>query len=325
MPAFSLDVQQLESEVGAEYAKMVRNPPDRSEIANAADAVSDDDAYLGYIIKPMIRIISARSVLRGVQRQVQKVGCKSCLQHLCPVNELGHGADGEVWLLKSGHAAKLGIVNVDDDRAFEDHIASISHEVNAARAAGKAGLSPKVYEAWLCTSSTRLAYVIVMDAVKNACTLGDWKKKASPISRSKLLDKLEGMTTKLNALGIFHEDLHSSNVLVDSTDRPWIIDYSRCTYVETLKEHKLLRGDIERVRRHLAEAYIPGDLDLLSRCISLRLQERGVIHKTSLPEETEASWTKQSDQHKAGRKKRLKHDSPKNKSAWSSDASDDES
>lgn len=279
MPALLVDIPGLTSAIQDEFDHLTKKPPSREDLARvdtSEETWTDDDELIANAILPVVKVVNARSVLGGVQRQVQSVGCKACLSHLNPTKLLGYGADGEVWLLESGYAAKVGIMRQDADAA-ERELESVMHEVTAARAASKAGVSPAVHDAWFCSSPVRIAYVIVMDAIEGGTTLRKWKKKASSSDRRKMYDQVEALTVKLNGLGIFHDDLHDANIMVDKSGKPWIIDFSRCTFIDTLSRFKEVRGDVQKVRQSLADSYFPSEPDTLARLIACRLQNRNVI------------------------------------------------
>jgi predicted Ser/Thr protein kinase len=277
MSALTIDIERLESVVTSELALIAKSPPKRDELDSIdLDNRSDLDECLAAMLLPIVNVCNARAVLGGVQRKVGKVGCASCLSHLKPVRVLGEGADGQVWLLESGHAAKIGMIHLHGHDP-DERIESVMTEVAAARLAGTSSISPKVHEAWFCTSATQIAYVIIMDAVKGGTSLRRWKAVANSPERVTMLEHVEALIVKMNAMGIFHDDLHESNILVDGKDRPWIIDFSRCTYVDSLSRYKTEHSDILQVREHLADAYVPTDEQVLTQCILVRLQRKGVI------------------------------------------------
>lgn len=277
-PAMSMDLAKLEEAVDAQIASMVEQPPSRTEVEEArADEVDDVTESIETMLLPIVNVCNARQVLSGVSRRVARVSCKSCLSHLKPVRMIGEGADGQVWDLESGQAAKLGFLELLDETIPDERIESVLQEVAAARAAGRADISPTVHDAWFCTSATRIAYVIVMDRVAGGVSLRRWKAMAAPKNYRSLLERIEALTVRLNALGIFHNDLHESNIMVDNKDRPWIIDYSRCTFVDVSGQIKSKFGDVGMIRQHLADSYFPVDSKLLTRCIVRRLRASSVI------------------------------------------------
>ena len=278
MLALSIDLEQLEGAVASELANIAKSPPKRDELDQIdLDERGDLDECLAAMLLPIVNVCNARTVLGGVQRKVGKVGCASCLSHLKPVRVLGEGADGQVWLLENGHAAKIGMIQLHGQHDPDERVESVMTEVSAARAAGATEISPKVHEAWFCTSATQIAYVIIMDTVKGGTSLRRWKAVANSPERATMLERVEALIVKMNAMGIFHDDLHESNIMVDGKDRPWIIDFSRCTYVDSLSRYKTEHADILQVREHLANAYVPTDEHVLTQCILSRLQRKGVI------------------------------------------------
>ena len=289
-PAMTMDLAKLEEAVDAQIASMVEHPPSRKEVDEAkADEVDDVAESIETMLLPIVNVCNARQVLSGVSRRVARVSCKSCLSHLKPLHMIGEGADGQVWLLESGHAAKLGFLELLDETIPDERIESVLQEVAAARAAGRADISPTVHDAWFCTSATRIAYVIVMDKVDGGVSLRKWKTMAALKNHRRLLERIEALTVRLNALGIFHNDLHESNIMVDSRERPWIIDYSRCTFVDVSGDLKSKFGDVGMVRQHLSDSYFPVDAKVLTRCIVKRLRANSVIEVEAQSEDDAAT------------------------------------
>ena len=276
-PAVSIDVTSLETEVRAEYARVTADPPTRKELDELRERSDTYDLIVGAIL-PIVRLESARAVLGAVRRRVRKAHCTDCLDALVPVKKLGEGADGQVWLLQSGHAAKIGAVSMEGDRPAGHGPEDAQREVAAARLAGSHGISPAVHDAWYCSSPTRLAYVIVMDAVPGGVTLYEWYRKSSATERAKMGAKIEALVVKLTALGIFHEDLHANNIMIDAQKRPWIIDFSRCTFMKVTRDYKTAHNDdLSRVREMLAPAFVPDHAHTLALCIGARLEARGIV------------------------------------------------
>lgn len=288
MPAtLRVDVDALETLVDREIESIARNPPrDAQRVRVAANSdESDAIAMVARWLMPMVVASHARSVLQGVrQDRVSKVGHLGCLAGLSPIKQLGEGSDGQVWLLESGEAAKVGTfidgTNVPDELSFST-IEQVIQEIAAARAAGKASISPRVSDAWFCCSASQCAYVIKMDAVDGGVDMGEWVTRQSEASIARMKDRLEALTLKLNGLGIFHNDLHENNVMIDRFERPWIIDFSRCTYVDTMSAFKMEHQDIRKVRKFLSNRYVPEHPMSLTRYIAARLLTSGDIEVVS--------------------------------------------
>ena len=280
-----LNISALMHAVEREVAAMSDDVPNRSVRAEALELMEQSDARgsLTMLVEPMVRHALARRALIGSQKVVKKVGGMECLSHLNPLRRIGRGVDGSVYVLESGKAAKVGVLDMSHhDYLDESRILEAIGEIDAAKAAGQANISPQVHDAWFCCSATNSAYVIVMDRVDGGVDLFNWVHNKSKAQISKMHEQLDVLVRKMNRLGIFHNDLHAGNVVVDRNNRPWIIDFSRCTFVETLADRD---DDAKMVRNFLEKGGRIINIPDLTTCVVASLIKSELIQVDDLDKE----------------------------------------
>lgn len=174
------------------------------------------------ILENVIRVETVRKDL--LSKDVKFTGgCEECLdlKMLKKAKVLGHGFFGIVFDIGKGLAMKVELV--------EDS-AAVTDGVPIAVKAGNAKIAPKVHSWKVCDCGQATYLVIVMDKI-NGKTLQEWIRKAkSAKPQQKVVaavrKALEAKIKKMTKIGIEHNDLHSGNIMVDSKNEPWIIDFT---------------------------------------------------------------------------------------------------
>ena len=158
----------------------------------------------------------------------------ACLkgQNLVPVKMLGKGSYGAVWLTSDKNTVvKIGNVSLEPDPPTSRNFDRVQREFQISRAAGELGVSPKIFDAFLCCANDGSCfYVIIMEFVPGV-DLHTWNKKASTQQKQAMRQKLLRHTAALADAGIEHLDLHDGNVLVrDADDEPVIVDFGLASW-----------------------------------------------------------------------------------------------
>jgi predicted Ser/Thr protein kinase len=166
-------------------------------------------------------------------------GCKECLniKLIDKAKLLGSGAFGWVFDIGKGLAMKVEIIR--------DAVAAVQGVPTAIKA-GKAGIGPKVHSWKVCDCVHSLYLVTVMDKIIGK-TLYDFLKKSKVADNSKVVTSvktaLETKLKKMAKLGIIHQDLHEGNIMVDTKNEPWIIDFTYDAFVGSNVEKALAMVD----------------------------------------------------------------------------------
>jgi tRNA A-37 threonylcarbamoyl transferase component Bud32 len=232
-----LRVKELTTAVEESVAALMapKNQALRERVAVKGAAVSHEQ--LNFCFKMLFDLVESaymRHFLADVRHTFKREGdaVPSCLKgrSVASMKPIGEGADGAVFQLSDNTVVKIGDINTHRDRPIPDVFYEMAlREVEIARAAGKAGLAPKVLDAYYCCSPSACKYVIHMTKV-NGTSLHTWNLSASERERVAMSKKLMAQLRKLHRLGIAHSDLHDENIMVDG-NKPVIIDFSRSVWM----------------------------------------------------------------------------------------------
>jgi tRNA A-37 threonylcarbamoyl transferase component Bud32 len=193
----------------------------------------------------------------------------SCIKgkSISNMTPIGEGADGAVFQLSDGSVVKIGDVLTHKEHPLPDVYHEMAHrEIEIAKVAGKAGIAPKVLDAYYCCSSDACKYVIHMSKVEGT-TLHTWNKSASDKEKSNMSKKIMTQLKKMHKLGISHSDLHARNIMVDG-NKPVIIDFSRSVWMNE-KQGKYdvmqIQGIFEKIPTRLDSLVTLVVYDLLAK------------------------------------------------------------
>ena len=147
-------------------------------------------------------------------------------------DELGEGAFGTTYKVKDGkHVRALKIQEINNTNTAKnsfkevcDSLRQIKNEVENLRYAGSIGISPKLYDDFICIDhlQSKIYSYILMDYIEGDM-LGTWLENNSLTAKDK--ENLKSMLDKLHKKKILHQDLHSNNIMVSKKGRFYIIDY----------------------------------------------------------------------------------------------------
>ena len=155
-----------------------------------------------------------------------------CLKQLEIQDELGQGAFGTTYKVKDGkHIRALKIQEINNTNTSKntfkevcDSLRQIKNEVENLKYAGNIGISPKVYDDFICIDHlhSKIYSYILMDYIEGDM-LGTWLENNSLTAKDK--ENLKSMLEKLHKKKILHQDLHSNNIMVSKNKKFYIIDY----------------------------------------------------------------------------------------------------
>jgi len=157
-----------------------------------------------------------------------------CLGKLELGDEIGSGAFGSTYLVKDGKRTRALKIQEAKIRGFDekllplkeicDKMRQLKNEVTNLTIAGTMGISPKVYNDYMCIDhlQSKVSLYIVMDHIEGD-KLSVWLEKNSLTKKDKTT--LKSMLEKLHRKNILHQDLHGENIIVTKNRRFYIIDY----------------------------------------------------------------------------------------------------
>jgi hypothetical protein len=165
---------------------------------------------------------------------------------------VGRGAFGEVLDIGGGRAVKLTTIRSNDWLPFGISLDLWKKEVRNATASGEMGVGPVVYDSTLCRRSGGWVGLITMQLVDNAVTLESFRKTGSPKEVEKADQLMQAKLAQLHDAGLFHQDLHSANVVVSLRPKSkrlvqdvFILDYGFTDSVADLKDRD--RSEVDRL------------------------------------------------------------------------------
>lgn len=288
-PILKLDLRALEDDVYKELLKINSTPPSKSVKHAILNTVhhSDELMFIASALDTVVRHAVARSLIDEFQEKHLKVDVVStrgpCLNGYRVVRKLGNGVDGTVYLLENGKAAKISMIRLHDEDYLDYHIEAALQEIKACRLAGKYKFGPQVHNAWFCMSATSAAYVIVMDQVEGGIDLFDWAEGRSPREKEDMQSAIDSIVESMHSVGLYHNDLHAHNVMVDRNNKPWIIDFSRCTLLDTFSKLRSKWRDKQLLHTFLSPKYAPFDVEALTQYITGSLHEQGMFQLVQNP------------------------------------------
>lgn len=150
-----------------------------------------------------------------------------CMYEWKQMEKLGGGAYGSVYKSCCGYNCNyvMKVVRFNEDETSEvfleeTTLEEFQQEIEMQRKLAKVGVAPRIYDAW---KSKTLGFFIMERLDKTLLRFlkeEDDNKKIDDIM-DKVIDKIELM----HKLDIIHGDLHSSNIMLNSKDEPYIIDF----------------------------------------------------------------------------------------------------
>ena len=100
---------------------------------------------------------------------------------------------------------------------------NIKMEAEIMKKASDIGVSPKFFGIWACYASGRPWVMIEMGKLTK--TFHAWSEGRDPAEIERMLSKIDKKLEKLHSVGIFHNDIHGDNVMIDDKEQPFVVDY----------------------------------------------------------------------------------------------------
>ncbi|CAK7269263.1 hypothetical protein SEPCBS119000_003480 [Sporothrix epigloea] len=127
----------------------------------------------------------------------------------------------------NSYVKELGELFYDDTAATQQLVSLILHETNICEILKKHP-HPNV--------ATYLGCVVQDDKIKGLCftryamTLKERLKMETPFDRQRCIEEVENGIRHLHSLGLVHNDIHPSNIMLDEADHAVIIDFDSCQH-----------------------------------------------------------------------------------------------
>jgi predicted Ser/Thr protein kinase len=148
--------------------------------------------------------------------------------------KIGSGNNGAVYEMCSSYTNCPYVVKVVN---FQNNVTRrelFELEVKTAKFAGLRGFGPEVIDSFICDpvdASAHAKGVIVMKRIRGETLRKSMGNASSQVHRNELFDSALDAITLMHDAGVFHQDLHCDNIMVEDDERYevgkcWIIDFN---------------------------------------------------------------------------------------------------
>lgn len=209
------------------------------------------------------RMVIARKIAGAHGNRACLVGTNKNFKEIFQAKHIGNGAFGNVFQIQVGKEKRAAKIETLMNRwqTFQETLSRWSQEAELARLCGEISVGPRVYDAYLCRQGDVIHGVLLMDVV-NGVSLQTWRSTASAEDVRTAETILDHKITALHDAGVFHRDLHASNVIVVPKTKKntgvrdvYIVDYGFATTLPILKQND--RDDVQKLgagRRKIVES-----------------------------------------------------------------------
>lgn len=235
---------------------------------------------VGHMLRRTVEIELLQSAIEEYDVELRRNRSdEACLEGLGVQDCVGEGADGKVYRLASGKAAKVSHIRVGGHHSLDnvqDIVNALHNEHTLNKRAGEIGVSPKVFSSFVCVSGAAVTHVIVMELIEGDSLYKWLRQDRDDGALNAMYAKVRILLDKLHGAGIMHNDLHTGNVMVTRDDVPYIIDFSRAGTMQDWKEldaetvkHTVVPKGVHRVK-----------IDDLAELVAHELIVKGVLTLT---------------------------------------------
>jgi predicted Ser/Thr protein kinase len=251
------DLKGSKGSKGVKGAEGVKGAKGADGVKGVKGAGSNDDEFIK-VLSGMFHKLVVEQLMRASVEHINRIDIAfgdqpevACLRgkKLRVTAPLGEGAFGRVYAMGAKMAVKIATLQrprkQESIQALQD---AFENEVAMGRKAHGLGIGPRVIDAFVCASPHNALYgIIVMERV-NGKQLNRWMAGAKPVQVAALRDKLYTMLETMHAAGLYHNDLHTENVMVTPSGKPVIIDFGFATGTADGRRRVLTRHDAKRHR-----------------------------------------------------------------------------
>ena len=171
------------------------------------------------------------------------------------IRKLGNGEYGLVHLVeknKKKYAMKKINIAYNNWSTIGEQLKSIKNEIKVLKKISNLGISPKLYDYYLCKDKNQFSIYLIMEYI-NGITLRKFLEE-NTLTKN-IENKIKNVFDKLHNNGILHGDVHDENIMITEKKRVYIIDFG---FSQTLKDfldkkyNFLFKGfDTETIKRDI--------------------------------------------------------------------------
>ena len=177
---------------------------------------------------------------------IKKTSSKNCFKNYTFIRYINEGHFGKTYLVKKNKKQYvIKTINLsrylDPSRESRFKIEDINHEIENHLTLSKLGITPKIYEYYMCDIDNNPHVLIVMEYM-NMGTLWDYLTAGNTFTK-KMKVQLKKKIDLMHSKGIFHNDFHEQNILLhrnDSLDiEVYISDLGLSKSVEKMEQNNI--------------------------------------------------------------------------------------
>jgi serine/threonine protein kinase len=268
-----------------------------AKVTDLPDLPAQDDERASIVrgmLEPLVKHAIVSSMMNGLNRVNIDFGDKpevACLRgkKLRVKEKLGAGAFGTVFAIDAKRAVKVANLVDNFGGGVSDIRKRYDNEVAMGRKASNLHVGPKVIDAFVCSSQHNAHYgIIVMERIRGK-ELYRWLETASPAQAKAMHDKVDAMIVRMHTHGLYHNDLHASNIMVAAGNRPVFIDFGLAGNTSKPTDMFRRHGDrhrdfdvLDRIANGAHGAPVPWNDDLalakMVRHVAHQAIAQGVVH-----------------------------------------------
>lgn len=303
-----VDFQTLDQAVSTAVITMLENaksgipPKPRYDKSN----ISVKQACIHGFIRPMVERELQRQLLKDVQKVVRIRDRKSnsSMESVCiasystkkknsSTKKIAAGFFGGVYAIDELRVAK--VIRIELTTTLDD----FNFEVKMQRQAGEIGIAPNVIDAFSCFEDDNgiLTGIIIMERIKGV-TLSTWIQRSSrTITELRIMRaKIDALIIKMHKASIYHNDLHTENIMISRNGNPFIIDFGLASkepkHAAEIWELRFFKGDANRHNDFHVVDFVASDLNKKSIPFARGINARS-IYRNSVIDDVTSDVTRQ--------------------------------
>lgn len=228
IPIIDAALQPIIESVLADMKKGKLRPLQDNEKAD--EDVDEGISIATTMLKSLIQYSVEHSILQNINEAEIPFSSKpevDCLaaKKLKVRKKLGSGAYGNVFSVNAKTAVKVLSMRNHSPGVDGQRVAFLG-EVEMGRKAHALGVGPKIIDAFVCAARHKEHHGIIIMSLVRGPNLSTWTETATAAKASAMRAKVEALVQRMHKGGLFHNDLHASNIIVTKNSVPMFVDFA---------------------------------------------------------------------------------------------------
>jgi predicted Ser/Thr protein kinase len=173
---------------------------------------------------------------------------RACMGKIRVSKKVGAGVFGSIYRIPGGNVVKMAVAVSGVMYAGDAPSVTVDKEFEFLKRAHDIGISPKPIDRFVCTSQDGRVFSFILMEYVPGLTLESLVKKhqvKNPKFVEELLEKVSKAISKLNSVGVFHNDLNPGNVIFNPQKGVQIIDFGFAS--DTPPDMSFLRFNVRQM------------------------------------------------------------------------------